>query len=257
MLGLREFKVAHFLGHNGTFWLWVELGHQSGLETASLLGVQVTDLFGNINERSDLLVMALFGSFNSGTAGTANFNGQLFAAGVSDKFARLLLNVSGGTRRFVDSAALSWSLAIANFFQGSVALLHTFFDGLLFEGDLTGLLKVLFAHFFLSGGELCDIGVVAFLHILVGTLKDGILLQRGDGLIFFNTTETGLGIVHTTAEVNTSLDAIACLSHSTSRSISGSIGSGGQKDNDKKLETLIQVSLKFTYDQNMIKLTKN
>ena len=118
----------------------------------------------------------------------------------------MLLNVSGSTRRFIDGSTFLGSLSVADLFEGLVALLESLVDSLLLEGDLTGLLKVLFADFLLGGSELCDISVMTFLNVLVGTFQDGVLLDGLDGLLLFNTAQTGLGVIHTTSEVNSSLD---------------------------------------------------
>ena len=118
----------------------------------------------------------------------------------------MLLNVSGSTRRFIDGSTFLGSLSVADLFEGLVALLESLVDSLLLEGDLTGLLKVLFAYFLLGGSELCDISVMTFLNVLVGTFQDGVLLDGLDGLLLFNTAQTGLGVIHTTSEVNSSLD---------------------------------------------------
>ena len=47
------------------------------------------------------------------------------------------------------------------------------------EGDLALLLEVLLADLLLGGLELRDVGVVALLHVLVGALQEGVLLQGG------------------------------------------------------------------------------
>ena len=47
------------------------------------------------------------------------------------------------------------------------------------EGDLALLLEVLLADLLLCGLELRDVGVVALLHVLVGALQEGVLLQGG------------------------------------------------------------------------------
>ena len=73
---------------------------------------------------------------------------------------------------------------IANLFQRSVA----FFDRLrgchLLESDLALFLKVLVADFLLGWLKLGDVCVVTFLHLFVGALKDGVLLERLDSGLF-------------------------------------------------------------------------
>ena len=95
LLRLRELKVADFFGDGCALSNWVKLGHQLGLETASLLGVQVTGLLWDINKRCDDLIVAFLSSFLCDTTGTADLNWQFLALGVSNEFAGLLLNVLG------------------------------------------------------------------------------------------------------------------------------------------------------------------
>ena len=146
--------------------------------------------------------MAFLGAFLSDATSSANLNWELLAVGVSNKCTWLLLDVLGGARGLINSAALLWTLSIANLFKRAVALLHGLIDSLLFESDLAGLLKVLLANLLLGRRELCDISVVALLNILVGTLKNGVLLKGLDGLLFFDTAKSSLGIIDTSAEVN-------------------------------------------------------
>ena len=68
------------------------------------------------------------------------------------------------------------------------------------------LLKVLLADLLLAGGELGDVGVVALLHVLVGTLQYRLLLQAGHGLLLLNTAQAGLGVLLAAAEVNPALE---------------------------------------------------
>ena len=95
------------------------LGNKPGcklcLETAGLLGVQVTLLLRNINQGGDGLVMTLLGAFLSDAASTANLNGKLLTASITfemfalilchcyniflvltNKLAGLLLNITSG-----------------------------------------------------------------------------------------------------------------------------------------------------------------
>jgi hypothetical protein len=95
-LRLGELETADLLGDGGALSNRVELGDKLGLETAGLLGVQVTGLLRDIDKRCDDLIVALLSSLLSNTASSTDLNGQLLAVGVSDKLARLLLNVFGG-----------------------------------------------------------------------------------------------------------------------------------------------------------------
>jgi hypothetical protein len=211
LLGLAELEVADLLGNDGALSLGVELGDELGLEAASLLGVQVTNLLRDIEKRSDDLIVALFRSFDGRAALTTNFNRKFFTSGVSYKFARLLLDVTGSTAGFIDGTALLGARSVADLFQGTVALLHSLFGGLLLEGDLTRFFKVLLANFFLSGLELRDVGVMALFDVLVGALEDGILLQRGDGLLFLDTAQTGVWVGLAVGEVDSAGDGSAGL----------------------------------------------
>ena len=87
------------------------------------------------------------------------------------KITRLLFDVSGGTRRLINSSTFFGSLSVADLFQRFVALFDGFVDSLLFESDLACFFEVLFAHFFLSGTELCDVSVMALFYIFVSTYQ--------------------------------------------------------------------------------------
>jgi len=95
--GLAKLECAGLLGDNGALVLGLQLGDQLGLQTAGLLGVQVTHLLGDINKRGQHLVVAFLLPLLERASGTADLNGQLLTAGVSNKLAGLLLNVLGGT----------------------------------------------------------------------------------------------------------------------------------------------------------------
>ena len=84
-------------------------------------------------------------------------------------FTRLLFDVSGGTGRLINSSTFFGSLSVADLFQRLVALFYSFVDSLLFESDLACFFEVFFAHFFLSGTELCDVSVMALFYIFVST----------------------------------------------------------------------------------------
>jgi len=95
--GLGELEVARLLGHDGALVLGLELGHQLGGELAGLLGVEVAHLLGHVHQGGDDLVVALLGALLVGAPGPADVDGQLLAAGVAHKLARLLLHILGGT----------------------------------------------------------------------------------------------------------------------------------------------------------------
>ena len=202
LLGLSELEVADFLWNGGALSNRVKLGDKLGLEAAGLLGVQVAGFLRDIDERSDDLIVALFGSLLSDAASTADLNWELLAVGVSNKLARLLLNVLGCAGGFVDSAALLGALAIANLLKGLVAFLHSLVESLLLEGDLTSLFKILLANLLLSWRELCDVGVVALLDILVGAFQDGVFLESLHGLLLLNTAKAGFSVILAAAEIN-------------------------------------------------------
>ena len=98
LLRLAELETADLLRNGGAFSNRVELGDKLGLEAAGLLWVKITSLLGNINEGGDDLIMALLFSFLSDATSTADLNRELLTLGVSNKLARLLLNVLGGAR---------------------------------------------------------------------------------------------------------------------------------------------------------------
>jgi hypothetical protein len=97
-LRLGELETADLLGDGGALSNRVKLGNQFGLEFAGLLRVQVTGLLRDIDKRCDDLIVALLSSLLSNTSSSTDLNGQLLAVGVSDKLARLLLNVLGCAR---------------------------------------------------------------------------------------------------------------------------------------------------------------
>jgi hypothetical protein len=192
--------------------------------------------FRDIYKGVDFLVMALLFALLDVTTLTAQLDGQLLARGVADKLAGLLLNVLGRTSRFVKSFALfarvrlSLSqrvisglsivaihgqlspeppvvifVAAASLDQRSVALFDRFSHGHLFKGDLALFLKVLFTDLFLGRCKLCDIGVMALFHLLVGALQDGVLGYAGDLLLLHDTTHA-IVLHFTAAKVNSALD---------------------------------------------------
>lgn len=159
----------------------------------------------------------------------------------------LLLHVFGGARGFIDGTALLGALAVADLLEGLVALLDRLLDSLLLEGDLAGLLEVLVADLLLGGGELCDVGVVALLHVLVGALQDGVLLDGLHGLLLLHAAEAGLGVVLAATKVDSSLHlSLTTLAAFTRRLASlgpaaaalatdlvgGGQGDNGQQNND-------------------------
>ena len=133
-------------------------------------------------------------------------HGQFLASSVTNKLARLLFDVSGGTGRFINGPTFLRALSIADLFQRLVALPDGLIKGLLFESDLARFLKVLLADLLLSGGELCDVGVVALFDIFMGAFQDGVFLDGLDGLLLLDTAKASLGVVHAAAEVDSSLD---------------------------------------------------
>lgn len=77
--GSAEFQAANLLRNGGALMLGLQSRHELGRKSASFLGIQVADFFGHINQRVDVLVMALFGAFFGGAAVAANFHRKLFA----------------------------------------------------------------------------------------------------------------------------------------------------------------------------------
>jgi len=219
LLWAGELEVAGLLRNDSTFMGWLELGHKLGLEAAGLLGVQVANFLWDVNKGSDLFVVALLWALLGNTASSTNLNWELLALGVTNKLARLLLNVLGGTAGLIDSPAFLWTLSIADLFQRLVALLDSFIHSLLLEGDLAGLFKVLLADLLLSWSELCHIGVVALFNILVGALKNGVLLQGCDSFFLFNAAKPGVWVIDTSTEVDASLDSTFFLAASPGKGV--------------------------------------
>ena len=98
--------------------------------------------------------------------------------------------------------------------SGLVALLHGLIEGLLLEGDLAALLKVLLADLLLRGLELGHVGEVALLGVLVGALQNGILLERGHLFLLVDAAEPRGGIVDAGTEVNAAGDGVSAVSPS-------------------------------------------
>ncbi len=165
-----ELHVADLLGDDGALMLRCKTGDKLGLETASRLGVEITGFLRDIHKGGDGLIMALLFAFFSDATSSTNLHWKLLASRVSNKPAWLFLNVAGGTGGLVDSPALLRTLPVAHFGQGPVALLHILLKGLLLKGDLARLLKVFLANFLLGRLELCDVSVVALLHLFMGAL---------------------------------------------------------------------------------------
>ncbi len=96
--------------------------------------------------------------------------------------------------------------------SGLVALLHGLIEGLLLEGDLAALLKILLADLLLRGLELGHVGEVALLRVLVRALQDGILLERGHLFLLVDAAEPRGGIVDASAEVNAAGHSVSAVS---------------------------------------------
>ncbi len=239
-----KLQIAGVLGNGGALGLGFQAGDQLSLETARLLWVQVTDLLRNINKRGNGLVMALLRSFFSDTPSTTDLYRQFLTAGITYKFARLLLNVAGCAGGLVDSPALLRALTIADLVQRLVALFHILINCLLLESNLAGLFKILLTNLLLGRRELGDIGVMTLLYILVCALKNGILLERSNSLFLLNAAKSSVGIGLTTGEINPSghnLITIAIASQLATSSVRDSVGEGrrGQEERKETLKWLI------------------
>jgi len=189
-----------------------QAGDKLGHKFADILGVQVTNFLRDINKGGENFLMALLITFLKDTSSTADLHWKLLAGSISNKLARLLLNVLGGTGGFIHSSALLRSLTIANLLNWFVAFVDSLIESFLLEGDGTGLLKVLLTHLLLTWFELGDIGVVALLCVLVGTLQDGFLLQAGHCLLLVNTAKTSVRVGDTVTEVHSSSNSTLLLS---------------------------------------------
>ena len=78
---------------------------------AGLLRHQVADLFGNLDDSGDLLVVAFLGAGDNLAALAAELDGQLFALRVADKLSGLLLVIPGRAGRLEVGPALLRSAA--------------------------------------------------------------------------------------------------------------------------------------------------
>ena len=97
MLRVGKLEVTDLLGNDCALMLRLQGRNQPGLETASLLWVEIADLLRNIEKRGNFLVMALLRALGGDTSSTTDLNWELLTAGVSNKLAGLLLNILGGT----------------------------------------------------------------------------------------------------------------------------------------------------------------
>lgn len=107
-------------------------------------------------------------------------------------------------------------MTIADLLQRLVALFDSLGVGLLFEGDLTLLLKVLLANFFLSGFECGDISVVTLLFLFVNALKNRVL-GNGFNSGFLGDTDLSILASGSLAEVDASRDGTTVRATSTAR----------------------------------------
>jgi len=201
---LRELEDTGLLGYNSALVFRGQFRNKLGHISAGLLRVEITNLFRNINKRSNHLVMTLFRTFFISAASSTDLHRQLLTAGVSYKLARLLLNILGAAAALIHCPALLRSLTIAHLLNRFVTLLHSLIECLLFEGDTAELLKVLLTHLLLTGFELSDVGVVTLLCVLVSALQDGLLLNAGHCLLLVHTAESSLLVRDTPTEVNSS-----------------------------------------------------
>jgi len=235
-----ELEKTGLFGNNSALVLGGELRHQLGHKFANLLWVEVTMLLRHVNKRGEHLIVALLNSFLENTPSSTDLNRKLLTAGVSNKLAGLLLHILGCARRLVDSLANLGTLTVADLLDWGVALPHCLVEGLLLEGDGTGLLKGLVAHLLLGGGELGDIGVVALLSVLVGALQDWVLLDGRHCLLLVNTAQPSFGILLTAAEVDSTWnDATFILPPSSSLLIVMVVAAkvdvtGGQADDQRR-----------------------
>jgi len=213
---LGELEKTSLFGNNCALMLGGKLGNELGDKLANLLWVEVTMLLRNIDERREDLVVALLDSFLENATSSTDLDRELLTARVTNKLAGLLLHVLGCARRLIHSLANLGTLTVAHLLNWCVALPHSLVEGLLLEGDGTGLLKSLLAHFLLGGGELGDIGVVALLSVLVGALKDWVLLDGRHCLLLVNTAQPSFGILLTAAEVDSTWNDPSFLPPSSS-----------------------------------------
>ena len=223
---------------------WGQLGHQFCHEPAGLLRVEVASLLGNVNNAGDDLVVTLLLTFLGDTAGSADLHGKFLTGGVSHELTRLFLHILGAAGGLVHSLTDLLPLAVTDLLYRFVTFPHSLVESLLFEGDGASLLEVLLADLLLGRLELGDVGVVTLLHILVSALQDRLLLQGGHLLLFLHTAEPGLGVLHTPAEVEASLDLLLSAGSSQlfgvqTDKVGGDEGEEGGEDEGEELEISI------------------
>ena len=151
--------------------------------------------------------MTLLSPLFISTSSSTDLYGKLLTASVSNKLAWLFLYILGCAGRLVHSSTLLRTLTIAHLLNRFVAFLHRLIECLLLESDGTQLLKVLFTNLLHGRFKLSNISVVTLLSVLVGALKDGLLLQGGDCLLLVHAAQPSIRISHTTTEVNSSLNS--------------------------------------------------
>ena len=154
----------------------------------------------------------------AGLTFTTELHWQLLAGGVSYKLARSFLNVSRGAGRLIIGLTSltvscigiflvppppppSSSLA-TDLHQGSVTFLYRLVPRLFDESDGTFLIKRLLADLLPGRFELCDVGVVALLRVLVSALQYRILLQSLNLFVFHNTTHARVRVLCAPAEIH-------------------------------------------------------
>ena len=88
-----ELHLTNLPGHACALLLWIQARHQLCDQAAGFLGLQVANLLGDVDERVNLLVMALLGAVLHDAARPTHLHWQLLTACVSHKLTWALLQV--------------------------------------------------------------------------------------------------------------------------------------------------------------------
>lgn len=201
-----QFEMTHLLGNLATHHLILQVRHQIGDETTLRLRLKITDFFWLTNSRLEGLVMTdLFSGLHAAIVWGADLAGLFLTPGLGLGFATVgALGVGGVAGGLEPSFAHHLrGLALTSLLTvGAIALLGLFVTlldqrchaglkgvvvGLLSEGDLTGLPKVLFTLSLLGRSKLGHVGFVALSDVLVPALLHLQLLHFGNHFGFDDT----------------------------------------------------------------------
>merc|ERR1719481_263297 len=160
--------------------------------------------------------MTLLVPFFIGTASPTDLHRKLLTTCFPNKLSWLFLHILGCAGRLIHSSTLLRTLTIAHLLNRFIAMLYSLIECLFLKCYLALLLKSLLTNLLHRRFKLSNIGVVALLSVLVGTLKYWFLLQGAHRLSFLNTTKPSFRICGTTSKINSSSVNIELLSFSSS-----------------------------------------